>query len=944
MNKSKQTLFVLIIIFLITCTASTPVCSAQKKTIKVGYLQHYGTIVNSSSGKNTGYGYEYLTEIAKNTQWEYEYVPCGWAEGLDLLENGDIDLFGPMQKNPKREEVFLFPEQQFGYEYGVLYTYKDSELLYNDIENFDGIRVGTEHNNYYDSVLEEFCKDNNINVNLIYTNALYVESELKNGKYDAFISGSLYDIPNSKIVAKMSAESFYYAASINQPEIIDEINRAMELIHKEDAYYAAMLNEKYYGNKSISKPAFTAEELELLKQYPNLKVGVDSDAVPLQYFDEKLGKFCGITIDLLDKIAEECGITFKYYQSDQTDVTLDLYAGYRKNPNSFCTNLSYFDVPMVLVGNKKQNIEAYQSVGMAELDIFSEQALQSSYENLKIKKYEKSEELIQALDSGLAEMIFISLYAYKEMERANGSEEYTSFVTDIKYTMDINCESQLPDEFGVIFSKAIKRISKTELDTIIFENTVGRAYEVPFSQMIKEYVFTIIVVAIVVLLTLVTLILVIVKINKSKSKALSKIAYYDELTDLSTLLKFSNDVENVLETAKPEEYMILAMDIDNFKYINDIFGYDIGNQVIRLVACKIKSEMQSYVFMTRSNADNFIVFCKTTNKDCIIDKYITENMLIKEAKEILGDNYNIKFSMGIYVIEDPKKPLSLMIDYSNLAKKRAKSEYDHSIEVYTNTLDEELKGKREIITDMEKALAQEEFVPFLQPKFSLETRNIIGAEVLVRWFSPKRGLVPPMEFIPLLEQNGFIQELDIYMAEKTCSLIRNWLDRGYFHIPRISINVSKITLMRKDITKILIELTTKYKIEKGLIEVELTESVLDEHTEEILCIMNELKKAGFYVSIDDFGSGFSSLNLLKDIPADVLKIDKGFLSETFTSDKGKIIISNVIRMSKELQIETIAEGIETSEQADILQEMGCNFAQGFYFSKPLPSDEFEKYI
>ncbi|MPN20440.1 Phytochrome-like protein cph2 [bioreactor metagenome] len=202
-------------------------------------------------------------------------------------------------------------------------------------------------------------------------------------------------------------------------------------------------------------------------------------------------------------------------------------------------------------------------------------------------------------------------------------------------------------------------------------------------------------------------------------------------------------------------------------------------------------------------------------------------------------------------------------------------------------------------------------------------------------------MLSPLLFIPLFEENGFIEKLDMYIFEATCKMIQKWKNSGVVTIPRISVNISRVTLKKNNLVKELKQITEKYQVKTNCLEIEITEGTLAHSTEKIICIINELKSVGFYVSIDDFGSGYSSLSILKDMPADIIKIDKEFLSETFDSQKGKKIINSIIKMSKELNLETVAEGIETKEQAESLKNMGCDVAQGFYFAKPMKPEDFE---
>lgn len=239
---------------------------------------------------------------------------------------------------------------------------------------------------------------------------------------------------------------------------------------------------------------------------------------------------------------------------------------------------------------------------------------------------------------------------------------------------------------------------------------------------------------------------------------------------------------------------------------------------------------------------------------------------------------------------------------------------------------------------MQKALLNNEFMMFLQPKHSISTGKIIGAEALARWKHPTRGMVSPAEFIPVFEENGFIIKLDTFIWEEACKRIRKWIDCGISPVP-VSVNISREYVHTFDVTSMLLKLVEKHDIPISLLELEITESADSIGVEEIV---RKLKSSGFKMLMDDFGSGYSSLNMLKNTPFDVLKIDKSFLDEFMDTDRGRKIIEHTISMSQDIGLDIIAEGVETNEQAQFLSQCGCDAAQGFFYSKPIPADEFDK--
>ena len=262
---------------------------------------------------------------------------------------------------------------------------------------------------------------------------------------------------------------------------------------------------------------------------------------------------------------------------------------------------------------------------------------------------------------------------------------------------------------------------------------------------------------------------------------------------------------------------------------------------------------------------------------------------------------------------------------------------------YTRRMSEEIEKEQRIVNSMKHALEDEQFILYLQPKYELLDNQVAGAEVLVRWQSRERGMVSPGEFIPVFERNGFITKLDCYVWEKTCMMLRKWIDEGKNPRP-VSVNLSRVSLYNPKLVETICGLVEKYDIPRYLFQLELTESAYTSNPKVVQETMQRLQNEGFSILMDDFGSGYSSLNVLKDIDVDVLKMDMRFLSDTDKRRRGENILMSVVRMAKWLNMPVVAEGVERREQADFLRSIGCEYVQGFYFAKPMPVEDYEKLV
>ncbi|HBF4020319.1 TPA: bifunctional diguanylate cyclase/phosphodiesterase, partial [Clostridioides difficile] len=420
-----------------------------------------------------------------------------------------------------------------------------------------------------------------------------------------------------------------------------------------------------------------------------------------------------------------------------------------------------------------------------------------------------------------------------------------------------------------------------------------------------------------------------------------KIAYTDPLTGADSIDKFKINSNKLFDKNNPEEYALFYIDVDKFKYINDMFGYDMGNDTLIHISNTIASELKEDEIFARVSADHFVLLIKYKTDDDIKTRLNNIYNKVQILSNPKINYYKLILDCGIYKISKSDNDINTIMDRANTARKTIKGGHKNSFAFYDKEMHKKILKEKEIENSMVDALNNGEFIVYFQPKYSLSDYQIIGAEALVRWDNPQKGLIPPIEFIPVFERNGFIVNIDFYVFEEVCKKIREWMDEGQKVVP-ISVNLSRMHFVNSNFIEKFKLIVDKYKIPTRLIELELTETAVLDNIEGLLDTMNNLKEKGFVISMDDFGTGYSSLNLLKELPVDILKLDRAFFTEKDESNNEKIVISNVIKMAKELKMKVISEGVETISQVEFLKQIGCDMVQGYLFSKPMPVKEFEK--
>ena len=413
---------------------------------------------------------------------------------------------------------------------------------------------------------------------------------------------------------------------------------------------------------------------------------------------------------------------------------------------------------------------------------------------------------------------------------------------------------------------------------------------------------------------------------------------YDRLTGLYSKEFFYQRVRETLRQNPGRNYYIICSDIENFKLINDVFGVAAGDRLLCGIADMYRRQVGERGICGRLSADQFACLLE-------FDQEFTAEMFIRSSDEInkLQNAKNVAVKWGIYSVESQTVTVDQMCDRALLAARSIKGQYGIYFAAYDDKLRDELLRQQAIIDSMETALEEGQFLVYLQPKYRICDETMAGAEALVRWKHPEWGFQSPAEFIPLFEKNGFITKLDQFVWDKTCALMKRWSDRGYPDIP-VSVNVSRADIYNMNLPDIFMKIINKYGLEVSRLPLEITASAYTEDPEQIIEMMESLKKLGFSIEMDDFGSGYSSLNMLNQLSLDVVKLDMQFIRNETAKPDNKGILKYIMDIARSMGLSVVAEGVETKEQLEYLRKIGCDYAQGYYLAKPMTCQEFEELL
>jgi diguanylate cyclase (GGDEF)-like protein len=410
---------------------------------------------------------------------------------------------------------------------------------------------------------------------------------------------------------------------------------------------------------------------------------------------------------------------------------------------------------------------------------------------------------------------------------------------------------------------------------------------------------------------------------------------YDKLTGLFEYESFLTEVDKALALESHEHYILVRFDIKNFKLVNDSFGMKTGDKLLCRVADMLRNKNIPGAINCRMSGDRFVVFMPEKYEDEIIKLLLGTPLFADTEKKFEAFIY-----MGIYRIVNKRLPVSMMSDRANIALNTVKLNRFVRIAVYDDGMYQDIVKECELSTEVSGAIRNGEITIYLQPQIK-DSGEVMGAEVLVRWEHPEKGMLSPGEFLPIFEKNYKIVDIDRYVWELACMQIKKWNDMGRNDL-YLSVNISPRDFESIDVYETLLSLVDKYGIDPEQLRIEITETTIMQNPEKQIELIGRLRLAKFYVEMDDFGSGYSSLGMLKDIHLDAIKLDMRFLSKGVDDERGKKVLKMTINLIKELNMMAIAEGVETEDEMEYLKKIGCDVFQGFYFSRPVPVSDFER--
>ena len=931
---------------------------AEEKVIRVGYDAN-SNFIQYNGESYYGYGVEYLNKIAEYTGWKFEYVKDeSWHGSVHKLSSGEVDLLCTMHYTEERAKEFAFSSVPLGYETSILYAMSDSSISYQDFDAMQGTRIGLLNDSYSAQAFIAYAQEVGIEFeSVLFDRQNEMLDALEAGNIDIMVVGSRYANSNLKLVDTSGATAFYCASSKENEDIVREIETVIQQIMFDDPTFEGELNKKYFSYSQItSTPLFTKEEIAYIQTLGTIKIKLIQNQKPSCYIEN--GETKGIWAELIKLLAKKSGVDFvleaeleEGYSQETYEKLLnqghlllrtqkaleymkDLEGTIVSNPIATAT-LSYVKRQESFV-NEKYTTHA---IAMTKDLAYLEAQLLEENPDHEIKYYPDTKSCLEALADNDACLVIQNTYRVSYLMQKPEYNDKLAVVPGVDHGSDVCIMASENQEMLIqIINKAARQISNQEFNEIVKRELLTSPYPLENEDFLYQNWIWVLLVSGMVIVALVvytylTNRMANLKVEKKEFELLQKKVQLDEVTGLYNRTYFYELAQDLIDQSD-EDMCIITMDISNFKVVNELYGMNVGDDLLRDIGKKIQAFANGHkMIAARFMADHFYM--------CLSKSDFDRMELPKSIKTFLED-MDIKVIYGVYVAKKGSDiAVNVMCDRAFAAARNENYAYTEYIHYYDDEERKRIMLTQEIERDMEKAVEERQFYIVVQPKYNAKSEKNVGGETLVRWQHPVKGFMSPGVFIPVFEKNGFIIQLDYYVWEETCKLIAKMKADGVITVP-ISINVSRAHFYGRELVHKLTTLVEKYGLETSDIEVEITESICGEDVEIIYDYIRKLQELGFKIAMDDFGSGYSSLNMLKEMPLDILKMDLKFLEGN--QEKGQKVLRALIEMAYSLNLKVVVEGVELATQVEFLRQFEDCSIQGYYFSKPIMGHEFEALI
>ena len=954
--------FVCLLLLMTLIPAAAPADSGQK-TVRVGWYESSFNRTDDA-GHRSGYAYEYQMKIAAYAGWKYEYVNGSWSELLQMLTDGEIDLMSDVSYTAERAEKMLFPALPMGSEdYYLFISPENREISGSDFSLLNGKKVGVNKGSIQADFYREWAKRQGVESELVEVTGSEEQSlrMLGSGELDAYVTvdsfseNTLTGIGRPVPVSKIGSSDFYFAVCSGREDLLNELESALSRIQEENRYYNQQMFKKHLVTAGANT-FFTAEEKDWLEEHGKIRVSYQDNYLAFCATDPETGELTGALKDYLENAAtcvQNAEISFetKGYptaaaamealKKGEADCMFpaNLCAGDGEDLGVYMTPpLMRTDIFAVIRQNDRQVFAGKEHVIVAvnEGNPNYESCLRDNFPNWRTVYYPTTEDCLEAVSRGVADCVLISSYRYNNIARQCERLRLTTTTTGVGLDYCFAVAAGEPHMYSIL-AKIADLVPESAVNTAL-SRYIAEDAKLTLGDFIAENSWILITVTAVVLAAILVLMFRSIRAERKAEKLIS-LTETDALTGLYNRDYFLQYAARMRREHPGIPMDAVVMNIDRFHAVNAMNGRDFGDDVLKTLGRGIQAvAKETGGIAGRFEADRFDLWCSHQ------EDYRSVYQRLQEKLEELAPAVGMRLRMGVMMHQNGLDVVQ-MFDRARIACSMARENYQEHLVVFDEKMQERENYEQRLLNDLHHALNAYEFEVHYQPQYDIQCTppKLVSAEALVRWNHPELGMIPPGDFIELFERHGKIGEVDRYVWSEAARQIARWRDVYGVTIP-VSVNLSRVDVFDPALESALDRLLAYNGLGEGALKLEVTESAYTSNADQVIHVVEKLRRKGYVVEMDDFGSGYSSLNMLSAMPVDMLKMDRAFIRRIGESEKDTHLVALILGIAKSLRIPVVAEGVETEEQLKLLKKWGCPLVQGFYFSRPLPANEFEEKV
>ena len=932
----------------------------SRKTVRVGWYEsafHH----QDQFGRRSGYGYEYQQRIATFTGWDYEYVEGSWSELLEMLMAGEIDLLSDVSYTEARSEKILYSALRMGSEdYHVFISPDNTQIRPDDFSTLDGKVVGVNKNSIQEQLFVQWAEDYDVHPEIreltVRTPELF--AMLESGEIDALVTLDTYGNSADVLpICKVGFAESFFGVNRNRPDIKRELDAAMNRILEDNRDFNEEMTAKYHRASGLTG-FLTQDELAWFQAHGTIRVGYMTDYLPFCGRNEKTQSLEGTLSDMLN-FAKTCeknavlSFETRGYASTQEGISALLRG---EIDCMFPVNLSSYDGEQlgVIITDPYISTELFAAVRTADQQGISadqpmtvalsggnldyETFLKDYFPDWKTVTYEEREAAFRAVSAGEADCVLINNYRLNRTKDLYEKHGLSPLATG----RDVDFSFAVRKDDDCLYS-ILNKISRLIPMSLINSSLTSHSYRtgrVSFSSFLRDNVGSVLATLSALALFIIALLLRIIRTERreNQERKLISAVETDTLTGLYNRNFFFEYASRLYQSDPSRKADAVVMNIEQFHTVNELHGREYGDRVLKTFGGEIRKFLaETKGIGGRFEGDRFDIYCVPQ------ENYYVLLHRFQDGLRNQFPNANIRLRMGVAPWQEGIEPMRLF-DRARTASSAVRATERHLM-IYDKKMRIREELTHRLLNDFGRALAEKEFKVYYQPKYDIQSEPPVfkSAEALIRWQHPELGMIPPGDFIPVFEANGQISEIDKYVWRETARQIAQWREQYGVTIP-VSVNLSRVDALDPSLEQTLDELMSEYDLHPQYLHLEVTESAYTEDAEQLGSVIQRLRAKGYKIEMDDFGSGYSSLNMLSSIPIDVLKMDMAFVKNIEQNEKDIQLVELILNIGSNLKIPVIAEGVETITQVQLLKKMGCDLVQGYYFARPLPAEDFEARI